>query len=131
MVAGAKAVAQLNSNLYYRPGDNISIVNHVTSGYWTNANKQLSFSIPLSKSVADIVDDIKINDCSMTVRQNGSYCLGGADGKQYISTTANSWSTSINRSSGTIEISITFGQSYGSINNDTCGIILDISGVFT
>lgn len=102
----------------------MSIEGYVTGGYWTTSGKQLTFSIPMGKSLAR-VSSISVQECTMTVRQNGEYALGSSGGPQNVSLT-NQWSTKVDPVTNTIGITIVFGTAYAVESNGACAVNVNI-----
>ena len=74
MIAGAKAVAELNGNLYYESGDTVSLAKLFVDGVITSDNKELHYTIPLPKKL-DHVSSARITGSAGKLRQNGNYLM--------------------------------------------------------
>lgn len=120
---------ELNSKLFYKPGDKI-YVNHYTTGTWTNSGKQLVFSMPCGKILSDDISGFDFESLDLMVRQKGEYCIGTGDTLVSAMSGINKFRKYVRKSSGTLDVSITFGTAYAKENNATCGIVYASNIVF-
>lgn len=72
MIAGAKAVAELNDDLFFRPGDTISLQYVVCNGFLTSDGTVLYVTIPVGKRL-DYITGAMTQNTFAYLRQDGNY----------------------------------------------------------
>lgn len=121
----AHYIASANANFrpYYRAGDVIDFTGNNavrTSGYVTNANKNIVFTIPVAKPVIGSPSITVTSGQGFVFRQDGNY-THGSSASGFVKPT--SYSVVLN-SSGFV-ITAVFDVTTNSVNNDSIGIYWD------
>ena len=120
MIAGAKAVAELNNNLFFKPGDKISLTSLAPVGYITNNASRMVVDIPVGKRL-DKIANAKTNLVSGIVRQNGNYLVGSIDDSHGFDQTQGSFL--VLKDTGILRWQYDFsGTITNAINNDTISV---------
>ena len=78
MIAGAKAVAELNGDLFFKPGDTITLAPAVFDGYITDGKQRIVLSIPVGKRL-DNITSAKTSLVTGILRQNNKYLVGSVE----------------------------------------------------
>ena len=109
----------LIGNSVYNPGDSASIKNLLACGCVTTGNKDLLFCIPVSKRLSN-VSSVKIVGAKGSIRQNGTYLMGGTSGDHTFG--QNQWTVSIMPDLQALACRYTFSGTLDGTNNDSMTI---------
>lgn len=119
MVAGAKAVAELNGNMFYKPGDDVTLNSLVAFGILTTSKTQMMLTIPVAKSLENI-QTAQLVGASGLIRQNGKYLIN-SDGTAFNFTQSRA-ALMVLKNSNTIRLTYTFSGALDAINNDLLSV---------
>ena len=108
-----------NGDSVYNPGDSASIKNLLACGCVTTGNKDLLFYIPVSKRLSN-VSSAKIVGAKGSIRQNGTYLMGGTSGDHTFG--QNQWTVSIMPDLQALACRYTFSGTLDGTNNDSMTI---------
>ena len=114
-----KNIPELIGDSVYNPGDSASIKNLLACGCVTTGNKDLLFYIPVSKRLSN-VSSAKIVGAKGSIRQNGTYLMGGTSGDHTFG--QNQWTVSIMPDLQALACRYTFSGTLDGTNNDSMTI---------
>lgn len=133
----AEAISTLNSKLYYKAGDAVTINGIRVAGYFTSGSSDFFFSVPVAKRMDNIsgVTVTRLVGGIRTVR--GTYANGVVDSGSWLDRTDVSLSFTVDKSSNTLKskITCTGGFKDGTtttnvLNNSPASAYFDVSFVF-
>ena len=113
------SLSELIGNSMYNPGDSASIKNLLACGCVTTGNKDLLFYIPVSKRLSN-VSSVKIVGAKGSIRQNGTYLMGGTSEDHTFG--QNQWTVSIMPDLQALACRYTFSGTLDGTNNDSMTI---------
>ena len=103
---------------YYRPGDSISI-DIYTAGFVTNANKEIWFTVPLSKTVVGVSTVTPSSVNGFILREGNAYTHGSGDS---IYAKPSSYVGYLHATNEGVKIKAIFTTTTNSVNNSPIGI---------
>ena len=110
------ALNELRNEIYFKSGDSLTLTDIPTAGYLTSGKLLVVFSIPLSKSMANVTPSI--TSIKAQVRNNDNYILGNS-----TTQSAPSGYNATKRGDNFIQVSLTLASATsGAVNNSACGI---------
>lgn len=110
---------------YYRPGDVIT-TRIRTSGYVTNAKKEIYFVIPIGKPVVGVSSVAISTGSNFLLRQNGVYTHGSyVTSEETVRATPGGYKAWVNSGHTGISVVATFSDLTNATNNDAIGVDWD------
>ena len=122
-------ITELNNKLFYKSNDVITVYG-TAGGFFTSGGKDLSFSIPVDKSL-DNISSAKITSAKLTIRQNDFYCFGSGTGHETVNLNTDNPRANLSKNNRSLNIGFTFPVKRASVNNDSCGIIYEMNIKFS
>lgn len=107
------------SKLFYADGERVSL-RIATGGVLTSGKTKIIFSVPLSKSPAN-VNRVTLWDGNAVVRQNGQYLMGSGGTTEPIYTLGNTCTLTLR--ANCIEVEVNRSSGFGGTNNDTVHVL--------
>lgn len=107
------------------PSDSDIFLTGYAGGFWTGGGKNLCFSLPVAYNLSNIKKVIPTK-ISLTSRQAGSYCYGGADGHEAVNLKTDIVKIDSIKDMSQLNFSITFPTVRAKTNNDATGVSYSI-----
>lgn len=107
------------------PSDSDIFLTGYAGGLWTGGGKNLCFSLPVAYNLSNIKKVIPTK-ITLTSRQAGSYCYGGADDHEEVDLKTDIVKIDPIKDMSQLNFSITFPTVRAKTNNDATGVSYSI-----